>query len=387
MGNTLNGQTPSTTFPSLIKFSDNSFLTAALRQLSDGNGNDTPLFLSTTQANLGGTGIINSTLGIKASGNTAATTSFRVENNNNSQSMYWDDSGKLWMYSAGAQCTFSAGGLSTFSITSLYSTGAINLDGSAFQLTHGFTGTILNLHTASTQLNKSLFIGSVLANCDASAQLELNATDRGLLLPRMTTAQRDAIVTPANGLLVYNSSNNVFNFRAGGVWKDLDGNGNSIVSNTAAINTTETVIVKTPTLSTARLIAGTVIAVQYTGTCTTTVANVSTFKIRIGTAGTIADTLVFSAPITAAASGTAVSYMINLDLTIRTIGATATAYGTMVVTNTGVTGISTSASSVIIATMTTFDSTAANIISGTLQTAATTTTHTIQQATINLPIK
>jgi hypothetical protein len=384
----LSGTTPQATYPSLIKFNDNSAISGALRLLSDGAGGATPLNLSSTQLNIGGTGIINATLGIKASGNTAATTSFRVENSTNSQSMYWDDSGKLWMYSAGAQCTFSSGGLSTFSITSLYSTGGINLDGSAFQLTYGFTGLVLNLHTNTAQLNKSLYIGNgTLANADTSSLLELNATDKALLLSRMTTAQRDAITTPADGLILYNTNSNTFNFRANSVWKDLDGNGNSITANTAAINITETIIVKSPVLSAGRLIAGSVIAIQYTGTCTASVANASTFKIRIGVNGTTADALVFSAPITSAATGTNISYMVNLDMTIRTTGAAATAYGTMVITNTGTTGISTTTSSVIIATMTTFDTTTANFISGSLVTAATTTTHTIQQGIINIPIK
>lgn len=44
-------------------------------------------------------------------------------------------------------------------------------------------------------------IGTTTPN--ASAKLEIAATDKGFLLPRMTSAQRTAITTPANGLLVY----------------------------------------------------------------------------------------------------------------------------------------------------------------------------------------
>jgi hypothetical protein len=44
-------------------------------------------------------------------------------------------------------------------------------------------------------------IGTTTPN--ASAKLEIASTDKGLLIPRMTAAQRAAIVTPANGLLVY----------------------------------------------------------------------------------------------------------------------------------------------------------------------------------------
>jgi hypothetical protein len=38
---------------------------------------------------------------------------------------------------------------------------------------------------------------------DASAKLEISSTSKGLLAPRMTSAQKSAIVSPANGLLVY----------------------------------------------------------------------------------------------------------------------------------------------------------------------------------------
>jgi hypothetical protein len=44
-------------------------------------------------------------------------------------------------------------------------------------------------------------IGTTTPN--ASAKLEVAATDKGLLIPRLTSAQKDAIVSPANGLLVY----------------------------------------------------------------------------------------------------------------------------------------------------------------------------------------
>lgn len=41
---------------------------------------------------------------------------------------------------------------------------------------------------------------------DASAQLDITSTNKGLLPPRMTTAQRDAILNSANGLMIFNST-------------------------------------------------------------------------------------------------------------------------------------------------------------------------------------
>ena len=48
----------------------------------------------------------------------------------------------------------------------------------------------------------------------ASALLDLGSTDKGLLLPRMSTAQRTAISSPASGLLVYdNSTSDIWFYR------------------------------------------------------------------------------------------------------------------------------------------------------------------------------
>lgn len=51
------------------------------------------------------------------------------------------------------------------------------------------------------QLQGQTGIGTTTPN--TSAKLEVAATDKGFLLPRMTATQRSAIATPANGLLVY----------------------------------------------------------------------------------------------------------------------------------------------------------------------------------------
>jgi hypothetical protein len=45
---------------------------------------------------------------------------------------------------------------------------------------------------------------------DASSMLDVQSTSQGVLVPRMTTAQRLAITTPANGLLVYDTNFDCF---------------------------------------------------------------------------------------------------------------------------------------------------------------------------------
>lgn len=68
---------------------------------------------------------------------------------------------------------------------------------------------------------KSTSVGVNTATPDGSAALDVSSTVGGVLLPRMTTTQRDAISSPANGLVIYNTTTNKFQGRASGIWVDL----------------------------------------------------------------------------------------------------------------------------------------------------------------------
>ena len=61
-------------------------------------------------------------------------------------------------------------------------------------------------------------IGTNPATISPSAVLEIESTTKGLLLPRMTSAQRIAIVTPAMGLQVYDTTLNLVYTYNGTVW-------------------------------------------------------------------------------------------------------------------------------------------------------------------------
>lgn len=50
-----------------------------------------------------------------------------------------------------------------------------------------------------------------------SAKLEISSTTGALLLPRMTTTQRNAL-TAVNGMVIYNTTTNAFNFYENGAW-------------------------------------------------------------------------------------------------------------------------------------------------------------------------
>lgn len=70
---------------------------------------------------------------------------------------------------------------------------------------------------------KNYFAGSVGIGVDpdASAALDVASTTQGILFPRMTEAQRDLISSPANGLVVYNTTTDKLQVRAAGSWVDL----------------------------------------------------------------------------------------------------------------------------------------------------------------------
>src|SRR5690606_23798653 len=56
---------------------------------------------------------------------------------------------------------------------------------------------------------------------DPSAAFEVSSTSRGMLIPRMSTAQRTAITNPATGLLVFDTNTNSFWFKGGTTWVEL----------------------------------------------------------------------------------------------------------------------------------------------------------------------
>ena len=61
-------------------------------------------------------------------------------------------------------------------------------------------------------INAQVGIGTT--NPDPSSELHIESTDSGLLIPKLTTAQRDAITSPANGLLIFNTDSDEFQFNS-----------------------------------------------------------------------------------------------------------------------------------------------------------------------------
>ena len=71
--------------------------------------------------------------------------------------------------------------------------------------------------------NNGAGVGIGTAAPNASAKVEIASTTQGFLPPRMTTAQRDAILSPAAGLVIFNTSTNCLNFFIGSGWNETCG--------------------------------------------------------------------------------------------------------------------------------------------------------------------
>jgi hypothetical protein len=85
-------------------------------------------------------------------------------------------------------------------------------------------------------------------NVDPSAQLQVDSTVRGFLPPRMTSAQRIAIATPAEGLLVFDTDLNTLCEYSGASWKfELRLNTSAIQTSTSSTYSNVTQMV-TPSL-------------------------------------------------------------------------------------------------------------------------------------------
>jgi len=52
----------------------------------------------------------------------------------------------------------------------------------------------------------------------ATSMLDISSNTKGLLIPRMTTTDRDGIMTPATSLMIFNTTTNAYNYWNGTAW-------------------------------------------------------------------------------------------------------------------------------------------------------------------------
>lgn len=109
-------------------------------------------------------------------------------------------------------------------------TGALNLP------TNGLTVGTNQLTVSATG------VGVGIATPTPSSVLDINSTIGGLLIPRLTTAQRDAIVAPAAGLQIYNTTTQEINYYNGVSWQALGVAGSGIASLNALTGSAQTLV-------------------------------------------------------------------------------------------------------------------------------------------------
>jgi hypothetical protein len=81
--------------------------------------------------------------------------------------------------------------------------------------------TISSVNGTRFNFDKAVGIGTFNMTNDASARLQINSTTQGVLFPRMTTTQKNAIASPAAGLMVYDTTLNLMALYNGTTWTTL----------------------------------------------------------------------------------------------------------------------------------------------------------------------
>ena len=170
----------------------------------------------------GGTGINilnpSAAFHIKGSGSTSATTSLLVQNSAGTQALRMRDDRVLEFSSLNniIHPTNIRGGI-TDGMNILFNNGFTICDDSETRRIN--MPYVAGIRIPDTS-NYPLTLGSD-TKAVASAQLEMVSTTQGFLPPRMTTTQKNAISSPAAGLVVYDSTTNKLCCYNGSTWNDL----------------------------------------------------------------------------------------------------------------------------------------------------------------------
>lgn len=86
------------------------------------------------------------------------------------------------------------------------------------------------------KFTNSISVGS--ATPEATAIVDINSTSKGFLPPRLTTAQRDAILNPAIGLTIFNTETNCLEWWIGSIWYNACGNASVSTTTNGTANVT-----------------------------------------------------------------------------------------------------------------------------------------------------
>ena len=169
------------------------------------------MYLSTTAS----TEDPSAQLHIKGSGTTSATTALLVQNSAGTDLLKVNDDNNVIVASIRAvgNLRLGASGTDRYYLTSAQIHPLGNQDLGRDNSTSYHWNNVYS--TGITHITDNTTSSTTL---DASAKLQVDSTTQGFLPPRMTDAERDAIATPAAGLMIYDTTNNQMNYWNGSTW-------------------------------------------------------------------------------------------------------------------------------------------------------------------------
>jgi hypothetical protein len=185
---------------------DTGFGTTALKWLGSS---------SQPRIGIGFNGSILATTHIKGSGSTSATTSLLVQNSSASELLRVRDDGRVYIGTTG------------YFLPDFQSTAMYNFYNKAVLTSSEISNIVKVLLANNTHSFCGAFggvngqVGINTNTPNATAALEVVSTTTGFLPPRMTTTQKNAIASPATGLVVYDSTTNKLQCYNGSTWNDL----------------------------------------------------------------------------------------------------------------------------------------------------------------------
>jgi hypothetical protein len=169
-----------------------------------------------TKLSVGPSAAATATMNIKGSGSTSATTSLLVQNSAGSAAMTIKDD----LSATFNRLIINKDSFPTFQIVNATTTWQHYLQSSDYKL--GTTSAdYINISGATGHFNALTSMGVGATSPNASARFQVDSTTQGVLFPRMTTTQKNAIATPAAGLVVYDNTTNKLCCYNGSTWNDL----------------------------------------------------------------------------------------------------------------------------------------------------------------------
>jgi hypothetical protein len=178
----------------------NIYIGQAANTAISNTGSDTTINLN-NGVGIAGSSIITPTarLHIQGSGTTSATTSLLVQNSAGTQNLNVKDNGEIIVGNASSGMKYRSGvGLDLGQVSSGLGGGwVVQMWDDEYVTKYAFFSK-----------NGIQFGSNITSTPSTSAHLQVDSTTKGFLPPRMTTTQKNAISSPAAGLVVYDSTVN-----------------------------------------------------------------------------------------------------------------------------------------------------------------------------------